>query len=66
MAAVVRPPGRVAAARRRAFLWLPMLVAGVLVSAAGDPMIVTFNGADVVSVGLMVAGLLGVASEVGK
>lgn len=66
MAAVVRPSERVAAQRRRAFLWLPLLVAGVLVSLAGGPMITVFNSLDAVGLALMVGGLAGFIREVEK
>lgn len=66
MAAVVRPSERVAAQRRRAFLWLPLLVAGVLVSFAGGPMLTVFNSLDAAGLGLMIAGLVGFIREVEK
>lgn len=66
MAAVVRPSARVAAQRRRAFLWLPLLVVGVLVSLAGGPMITVFNSADAAGLALMGAGLVGFIREVEK
>lgn len=66
MAAVVRPSERVAAQRRRAFLWAPLLVAGVLVSIAGGPMITVFNSLDAIGFALMVAGVVGFIREVEK
>ncbi|SEE25215.1 hypothetical protein SAMN04489740_0973 [Arthrobacter alpinus] len=66
MAAVVRPSERVASRRRRAFLWLPLLVAGALVSLAGGPMITVFNSLDTAGLALMVGGLVGFIREVEK
>ncbi len=65
-APMVRPSARVGAARRRALLWLPMLVAGLLVSIAGGSMLDVFNGLDLLGLMLSVGGLLGFASEVDK
>lgn len=66
MPAVVRPSGRVAAQRRRAFLWLPLLMAGVLVSLAGGPMITIFNSLDAIGLALMVGGLVAFIRDVEK
>lgn len=66
MGAVVCPSQRVAANRRRAFLWLPLLVAGVLVMLVAGPMIPVFNSLDVAGLALMVGGLLGFIREVEK
>ncbi|ALV45809.1 hypothetical protein MB46_10290 [Arthrobacter alpinus] len=66
MSAGVRPSERVAAQRRRAFLWLPLLVAGALVSLAGGPMITVFNSLDAAGLALMVGGLVGFIREVEK
>lgn len=64
-APVVRPSQRVAA-RRRLFLWLALLAVGVLVSIAGGSMIDVFNSLDVLGLLAVVAGLLGLAKEVGR
>lgn len=66
MGAVVRPSERVAAARRRVFLWAPLLVAGFLVSMAGGPMIDKFNGLDVAGLAFLVAGVLGFIRELDR
>lgn len=66
MGAVVGPSQRVAAQRRRTRLWLPLLVLGILVSAAGGSMIEVFNSLDVLGLIAVVAGLLGLAKEVGR
>lgn len=66
MAAAVRPSDRVAAQRRRAFLWLPLLLAGVLVSLAGGPMITVFNSLDAIGLALMVGGLVAFIRDVEK
>ena len=66
MGAVVRPSQRVAARRRRMLVWLPLLALGILVSAAGGPMIDVFNSLDVLGLLLTMAGLLGFAQEVGR
>lgn len=64
MAAVVRPSVRVAATRRRAFLWLPLLLVGFIVSMAGGSMITVFNSLDGLGLLFLVAGVLGFISEV--
>lgn len=64
MPSSTRPSGPVAAQRRRAFLWLPMLVAGAMISLAVSPMITIFNSLDVLGLVLTVAGLLGFIREV--
>lgn len=66
MGAVVRPSQRVAAQRRRVFLWLPLLGLGALISTAGGSMIDVFNGLDVVGLVFTVAGLLGFVLDVDK
>lgn len=66
MAAMVRPSERVAARRRRAFLWLPLLVLGAMISLAGGPMIAVFNSLDVFGLAFTVVGLLGFVREVDK
>jgi len=62
-ARMVRPSARVAARRRRVFLWGPLLVAGVLVSLAGAPMVTVFNSLDIAGVVLMLGGLSGFIFE---
>lgn len=62
---MVTPSRRVAANRRRAFLWL-LLLAGVLVSIAGGSMITVFNSLDVAGLALMVAAVAGFIREVEK
>lgn len=59
-------PQRVASRRRRTRVWLPLLVAGALVSIAGGPMITVFNSLDAAGIALMVAGLLGFVHEMEK
>lgn len=66
MAAMVRPSERVGARRRRAFLWLPLLVLGAVISLAGGSMIDVFNGLDLVGLVFTVAGLLGFVWDVDK
>lgn len=56
-----RPSKKVATQRRRFRLWLPLLVAGVLVSAAAGPMITGFNSLDAIGLSGIVVGLLGFA-----
>lgn len=63
---MTRPIPRVAARRRRAFLWAPLLLAGALVTAAAGPMIGVFNSLDVAAIVLMTAGVLGFAWDAGK
>ena len=65
-APVVRPSQRVAAQRRRAFLWLPLMVLGVLVSVAGGSMIEVFNSLDVLGLVFTVAGVLAFVLELDK
>lgn len=59
-----RPSTKVAAQRRRVFLWLPLLALGILVSAAGGPMIDVFNGLDVLGLLLTAVGVRGFLAEV--
>ncbi|WP_343317743.1 hypothetical protein AAFM46_10880 [Arthrobacter sp. TMP15] len=66
MGEVVRPSVRVAANRRRAFLWLPVLLTGALVSVAGGSMITVFNSLDAAGLVLLLAGLFGFIREVEK
>ena len=66
MAAMVRPSERVAARRRRVFIWAPLLVLGVLISLAGGSMIDVFNGLDVIGLSFIVVGLFGFVREVDK
>ncbi|MHA7270422.1 hypothetical protein [Arthrobacter sp. HLT1-20] len=65
-APVMQPSPRVAARRRRLVLWLPLLVAGALVTVAAGPMITVFNSLDVASLVLLLAGLAGFAFEMEK
>ncbi|WP_133159088.1 hypothetical protein [Arthrobacter glacialis] len=62
----VRPSERVAARRRRLFLWLPLLMVGALVTVVAGPMIIVFNSLDVAGAALMLGGLLGFALDVEK
>lgn len=66
MAAVMRPSERVAARRRRAFIWAPLLVLGAVISLAGGPMIEVFNSLDVMGLACTVVGLLGFVREVDR
>lgn len=58
------PTARVAANRRRMFLWLPLLLAGLVLALAGAPMITVFNSQDVLGIGFAAAALLGFIKEV--
>lgn len=66
MGAVVRPSERVGARRRRLILWLPLLIAGVLFSGAGGPMITIFNSLDLIGAALMLGALVGFVKEMDK
>lgn len=66
MGAVMRPSERVAARRRRAFIWAPLLVLGAVISLAGGPMIEVFNSLDVMGLACTVVGLLGFVREVDR
>lgn len=57
------PSTRVAANRRRALLWLPLLVAGAVVSLAAGPMLTGFNSLDAAGLVFMAAGLAGFVRE---
>lgn len=63
---VTRPSEHVAANRRRAFMWAPLLLAGVLVSLVGGPMITVFNGLDLVGAAMMLGALAGFVRELDK
>jgi|GEM_PF-6933301 len=63
-ARMVRPSARVAARRRRLLVWWPLLVAGVLVSLAGAPMVTVFNSLDIAGLVLMVGAVAGFIFEV--
>jgi hypothetical protein len=65
-ARLARPSSRVAAQRRRVFLWLPLLVRGSTVTLAGGSMITVFNSLDAAGLVLIVLGLLGFAQEVDR
>ena len=60
-----RPAPAVAACRRRTLLWFPLYLLGVvtylLASTTNG-----FNGLALLGSGLLIAGVLGVAREVGK
>lgn len=56
-----RPSTKAAAQRRRLRLWLPLLLAGALVSATAGPMITGFNSLDGLGLAGIVGGLLGFA-----
>lgn len=58
------PTARVAANRRRTFLWLPLLITGIATALAGAPMITVFNSQDVLGLALVVAALLGFIKDV--
>jgi len=60
---MVRPSARVAAQRRRLLVWWPLLVAGVLVSLAGAPMVTVFNSLDIAGVVLMFGAVAGFIYE---
>lgn len=64
MSAIITPTPRVAANRRRAFLWLPLMATGALATVAGGPMLEVFNSLDVAGAAMMLGGLLGIAREV--
>ncbi|MEV8180306.1 hypothetical protein [Specibacter sp. NPDC078692] len=66
MAAIVRPSERVAARRRQAFLYAPLLVFGAVIGLAGGSMIDVFNGLDVIGLACTVVGLLGFVREMDK
>lgn len=60
------PSSHVAANRRRALLWLPLLLAGMVVTLAAAPMIVTFNSLSVIGLVLMAAGVAGFVRELDR
>lgn len=58
------PSARVATNRRRALLWTPLLLVGLVLALAGAPMITVFNSQDALGLALVVAALLGFIREV--
>lgn len=58
------PTARVAANRRRVFIWTPLLLAGLVLALAGAPMITVFNSQDALGLALVVTALLGFIKEV--
>ncbi|NVM97804.1 hypothetical protein [Arthrobacter sp. SDTb3-6] len=65
-ARVVRPSGAVAAWRRRLLVWLPLLLAGMAVTLAAGPMVVSFNSLNLLGLVLMGAGLAGFVKELDR
>lgn len=47
-------------------MWAPLLLAGVLVSLVGGPMITVFNGLDLVGAAMMLGALAGFVRELDK
>lgn len=58
------PTARVAANRRLAFVWIPVLLVGLLFIMGGAPMITVFNSLDLLGIVLILAAFLGLAKEV--
>lgn len=58
------PTARIAANRRIAFIWIPVLLVGVLLTLAGAPMITVFNSLDLLGIALIIGAFLGLTKEV--